>query len=106
MAQIPSEIRVVAYGVAGLCAGALGVFRLSRGVWAPGYLSVSLAVCLIYMCYRTVTAPPPPEPGSQETSKNCPACGQFTGDAGVCRHCGHDLTHDVSDAPPDTRPWN
>jgi uncharacterized membrane protein YhaH (DUF805 family) len=31
--------------------------------------------------------------------KKCPACGKFTRDAKVCRHCGRDLTHRVIDAP-------
>jgi rRNA maturation protein Nop10 len=31
-------------------------------------------------------------PESDAYVKKCPACGKFTRDANVCRHCGHDLT--------------
>jgi ribosomal protein L32 len=37
-------------------------------------------------------------PESDEYFKKCPACGKFTRDATVCRHCGHDLP-----LPPQTK---
>lgn len=30
-------------------------------------------------------------PDGDAEYKKCPACGKFTRDAAVCRHCGHDL---------------
>jgi ribosomal protein S27E len=90
--------KAVVYGVAGPCEVLLGILFLLNGASMRGVLTIGLGVLFVYSSYKTVTSPPAPE--SDADFKKCPACGKFTRKANVCRHCGHDLTHSVSGAPP------
>jgi hypothetical protein len=91
--------KAVAYGVGGLCFIPLGILMLLNGAWPRGLGLVLVGVHAASMSYKTATSPPA-APESQEDFNKCPACGKFTRKAKVCRHCGHDLTHSVSGAPP------
>jgi ribosomal protein S27E len=91
-------LKVVGYGVGGLCDVLLGILFLLSGAWVRGVLTFGVGVLLVYSSYKTATSPPAPE--SDADFKKCSVCGKFTRKANVCRHCGHDLTHSVSGAPP------
>jgi predicted RNA-binding Zn-ribbon protein involved in translation (DUF1610 family) len=91
------KFTAVAYGVAGPCQVLVGILFLSSGASVRGLLAIGLGALLIYSSYKMATSPPAPE--SDADFKKCPACGKFTRKANVCRHCGHDLTYSVSDAP-------
>jgi ribosomal protein S27E len=92
------KFMVVGYAVAGPCEILLGIVFLLSGASVRGLLAIAMGVFFIYSSYKTATSPPAPE--SDADFKKCPACGKFTRKANVCKHCGHDLTHSVSGAPP------
>jgi ribosomal protein L32 len=89
---------VVASGVLALCNLALGMLVLLSGAWR-GVALIVLGVYFAHRSYNLATRGTEDPEGAYDFNK-CSACGKFTRGATVCRHCGHDLTHSVSDTPP------